>query len=414
MKLIFWISAGWVFYTYVGYPALLLILASMWQVTTDLRFLLGRRNRRRRRDAAAPAQVTVCFSAYNEGSVIAAKMRNCGELEYPAANLEILVGCDGCSDRTAALARAARLPNARILEFRERSGKPAVINRLAEQANGDILVFTDANTMIHPDALRQLLRHFSDPEVGCVCGELRLRPVQGGAPTEGIYWRYEVFLKFLESRLNMVLGANGALFAVRRELFEPVPQLGVIDDFLIAMRVRAKGFRIVYDPEAVGEEELAPDVRHEFKRRVRIGAGNFYALRYTSGLLNPAAGMVALAYWSHKVFRWIAPIHMAAALITATLLAGDPFYATCALAGAAIGVWAWLGYRLELRKERGAFFRRALFTFPYYFLSMHIALLFGLVKSMRGTQTVIWNPTVREMAAVDVDEQESDARGVHA
>ena len=114
----------------------------------------------------------------------------------------------------------------------------------------------------------------------------------GGAPTEGIYWRYEVFLKFLESRLNMVLGANGALFAVRRELFEPVPPLGVIDDFLIAMRVRAKGYRIVYDPEATGEEDLAPDVRHEFKRRVRIGAGNFYALRYTHALLSPSAGNV--------------------------------------------------------------------------------------------------------------------------
>jgi cellulose synthase/poly-beta-1,6-N-acetylglucosamine synthase-like glycosyltransferase len=414
MKLLFWISAAWVFYTYAGYPALLLAMASIWQIVTDLRFLLRRQNRRRRRDAAAMPQVTMLFSAYNEESVIAAKMRNCAELDYPAENLDVIVGCDGCSDRTAALARAARASNARIVEFSERSGKPSVINRLAADAKGDILIFTDANTMIQPDAVRLLLRHFSDPAVGCVCGELRLRPVQGGTPTEGIYWRYEVFLKFLESRLNMVLGANGALFAIRRELFEPVPQFGVIDDFLIAMRVRTKGYRIVYDPEAIGEEELAPDVRHEFKRRVRIGAGNFYALRYTSELLRPSAGRVALSYWSHKIFRWMAPIAMATAVISAAILAREPFYAGCALAGTAFGILAWIGYRLELRKERRAIFGRALFSFPYYFLSMHLALLFGLVKCVMGTQTVIWNPTAREITSADSEDQEPTVKGVHA
>src|SRR5437016_3487751 len=191
MKFIFWICTAWVFYTYAGYPALLLVLASVWQVMTDVRFSLGRRNRRQRRDAVAPPRVTLLFSAYNEEAVIAAKMRNCAELDYPAANLEILAGCDGCSDRTVQLARTARVANARVLEFRERSGKPAVINRLAEQATGDILIFTDANTMIRPDAVRLLLRHFNDPAVGCVCGELRMRSMEGGAYTEGIYWRYE-------------------------------------------------------------------------------------------------------------------------------------------------------------------------------------------------------------------------------
>jgi cellulose synthase/poly-beta-1,6-N-acetylglucosamine synthase-like glycosyltransferase len=414
MKLIFWISAAWVFYTYAGYPALLLFLASVWQVVTDLRFSLGRRNRRRRRDGTAPSKVTLLFSAYNEEAVVEEKMKNCADLDYPAANLEILVGCDGCSDRTAALARAARLPNARILEFRERSGKPSVLNRLAKEATGDILIFTDANTMISPDAVRLLLRQFSDAGVGCVCGELRLRSIEGGAYTEGIYWRYEVFLKFLESRLNMLLGANGALFAIRRELFEPVPKLGVIDDFLIAMRVRAKGYRIVYNPEAIGEEEVAPDVRHEFKRRVRIGAGNFYALRYTSGLLSPSAGMVALSYWSHKVFRWVAPLAMAVAFLSAAALAREPFYAGCVLAAAAFGILACIGYRVELRNQRSRFFGHALFSVPYYFVSMHLALMFGLVKCLRGTQTVIWNPTARETAAPEMEEPEPAEKGVHA
>ena len=171
---------------------------------------------------------------------------------------------------------------------------------------------------------------------------------------------------------------------------------------------------IVYDPEAIGEEELAPNVRHEFKRRVRIGAGNFYALRYTSDLLKPSAGMVALAYWSHKVFRWIAPVFMATAALSAAALARDPFYASCALLGAAFGVLAWIGYRLELRKERRGIFKHALFSFPYYFLSMHLALLFGLVKCIRGTQTIIWNPTAREAPIPETEQQASRATGVHA
>jgi cellulose synthase/poly-beta-1,6-N-acetylglucosamine synthase-like glycosyltransferase len=210
------------------------------------------------------------------------------------------------------------------------------------------------------------------------------------------------------------LGANGALFAIRKELFEPVPQLGVIDDFLIAMRVRSKGFRIVYNPEAIGEEELAPDVRHEFKRRVRIGAGNFYALRYTSGLLNPSAGLVALAYWSHKVCRWVCPIAIAAAVISAIALAGEPFYAACALGSAAFGMLAWIGYRRELGKTRGRIWKGPMFSVPYYFVSMHLALLLGLIRCLRGTQTIVWNPTAREVAGSEGDEVATSAKGVHA
>ena len=411
MKIIFWISTTLVLYTYGGYPLLLLMLASIHQVVTDLKFALGRRNRRRRRDMTVPPRVTLLFSAYNEEQVIAAKMTNCEQLDYPTEQLEVLVGCDGCSDSTAALARNARLGHARVLDYAERSGKPAVINRLVEEAGGEILVFTDANTIIRPDALRQMVRHFSDPEVGCVCGELRFLAEQGGVASEGVYWKFEVFLKFLESRLNMMLGANGALFAVRKDLFEPVPQHGVIDDFLIAMRVRSKGYSIVYDPEAVGEEELAPGVKHEFKRRVRIGAGNFYALRYTGGLLSPTAGMVALSYWSHKVFRWIAPLGMTLSLVSAAALAREPFYALWALGGALFGILGWIGYRLELRKESSRLFNPAVFSVPYYFLSMHLALLFGLVKCLRGTQTVVWNPTARDLA---VKKNEPSTKGAHA
>jgi cellulose synthase/poly-beta-1,6-N-acetylglucosamine synthase-like glycosyltransferase len=398
MKVLFWVSSGWVFYTYLGYPVLLLLLASLWQVRTDLKFSLARSNRRGRTQSGPPS-VSFLLSAYNEEAVIAQKMENCAQIEYPRDRLEILVGCDGCSDNTAAIARAANAPNARVIEFSQRGGKPAVLNQLAAACTGQILVFTDANTMLQPDALMALTRQFSSPDVGCVCGELRLRSASGAA-AEGIYWRYEVFLKFLESRLNMLLGANGALFAIRRELFEPVPQFGVIDDFLIAMKVHERGYRIVYNPEAIGEEEFAPSVRHEFRRRVRIGAGNFYALRYTAKLLRPSAGMVALSYWSHKVFRWLSPVAMAVALISAATLAGEPFFAVCAISGILFGLLGCIGHYLELRKGNNA-----LFSIPYYFLSMNLALFFGLTKCLRGRQSIVWSPTREQTVAAEEDQK---------
>lgn len=389
MKTLFWVGACFVLYAYVGYPILLLALASLRQLAADIAFAAGRRERRHR---LGPARfsVSLVFSAHNEAAVIAEKLRNTAALDYPPDQLEILIGCDGCTDETAALARSSGLPNCRVFEFEERSGKPAMLNRLVPEARGEIVVFCDANTMISPDAIACLVRHFSSPEVGCVCGELRLRSPEGTIRSEGLYWRYETFLKFLESRLNMLVGANGGLFAIRRELFRPLPQHAIIDDFLIAMQIRAAGKRVLYDPEAVASEAAAEPAQ-EFRRRVRIGAGNFYALRYTWRMLNPAAGLVALAYWSHKVFRWTVPFAVAASLFAAVMLAAHPFYAACLVAAAALAVLTACEHRL-LRAGRS----HRLLSIPYYFVSMNLALFLGLVRCLRGTQTVVWSPTARD------------------
>ena len=233
------------------------------------------------------------------------------------------------------------------------------------------------------------MRHFNRPEIGCVCGELRLRS-RGQANGEQLYWRFETLLKFLESRLNMLVGANGALFAIRRSLYVPVPADGVVDDFLIAMNVRAAGYRVVYDPEAIAWEEVAPSARHEFRRHVRIGAGNFQALRYTWRQLNPLAGAVALAFWSHKVCRWLVPPVMAAAQLSAVLLAREPVYGLAAALGGVLVLLALLGHRLDLHARYWA-----PASIPYYFLSMNLALLLGLLTFVRGAQSIVWTPTAR-------------------
>lgn len=394
MRLIFWISVGLLVYTYGGYPLVLIVLASLKQLTSDLRFGLARRTRRASRDTADCPRVSIVFAAHNEEAVIARKMLNCARLDYPARSLEILVGCDGCTDATAAFARVAAPPNVSVYEFVDRCGKAAVLNKLLPLARGEIVVFCDANTAFEPDAIRALVRHFKRPEIGCVCGELRLRSSDGNATGEQLYWRYETLLKFLESRLNMLVGANGALFGIRRSLFAAIPTDGIVEDFLIALNVRAAGYGVVYDPEAIAWEDVAPTARQEFRRRVRIGAGNFHALRHTWHLLNPMAGAVALAFWSHKVCRWLVPLALAAAQISAAVLASEPLYRVAAALGGVLVLLALLGLRFDLRARYWA-----PASIPYYFLSMNLALLLGLIAFVRGTQSIVWTPTARITAS---------------
>jgi cellulose synthase/poly-beta-1,6-N-acetylglucosamine synthase-like glycosyltransferase len=392
-------SAGLVLYTYLGYPLVLVLLANVKQIAADVRFGFGKRNRRRSRGSAQLPKISLVFAAHNEARVIGQKMRNCKYLDYPADRLEILLGCDGCTDRTATLARQANAPNARILEISDRGGKPATLNLLVPLAQGDIVVLCDSNTMLQPETLMSLVRHFEERNVGCVCGELRLVDRDQKRGSESLYWKYETMLKFLESRLNMLVGANGGIFAIRRELFSPLPPDGIIDDFLVAMRIRAAGYRVVYDPEAVAVEELAESVRHEFRRRIRIGAGNFHALKYTWKLLNPAMGWVAFSYWSHKVFRWVVPLALCIAEASAILLASDLRYAGVAALGAVIVGLGLAGYRLDLRGVHWA-----PFTLPYYFLSMNLALLLGFVRFLQRSQSTVWEPTQRpRFSMIDAD-----------
>jgi cellulose synthase/poly-beta-1,6-N-acetylglucosamine synthase-like glycosyltransferase len=389
LRVAFWSSVGLVVYTYLVYPAIVFLLAGISQVAADLRFALFRGERRRGGEEHRPS-VSLVIAAHNEEAVIEEKMRNCEALDYPRERLEILVGCDGCNDRTVDLARAAGLPHARVVDFAERSGKPAVLNRLLEQAKGDLVVFSDANTMLDAAAVSHLGGRFADPTVGCVCGDLRITPAEGGTRSESIYWRLEVLLKFMESRLGLLLGANGGIYAIRRELFEPLPRNGIIDDFLVAMHVRGAGYQVVFDPEAFATEAAALRVRDEFRRRIRIGAGGFHALGLTASMLSPFAGRIAFSYWSHKVLRWLVPFLLPVAYVSALLLSRERFYALAAAAGTALLLLAVVGHALERSRLRWV-----PFMLPYYLLSMNVALFLGFVRFLTGGQTAVWERTER-------------------
>lgn len=391
MAIAFWIaviSLGLPVYSYFGYPVLLFLAASAVQTAKDAAYVIRRRERRSR--AASLPSVSIIIAAYNEEASISSTLKHCLASDYPETDLEILVGCDGCSDGTAHVARATGGPRVRVFDFPERRGKISVISDLAARAKGEILVFTDANTRIDPDAVRNLARHFSDPDIGAVCGELRLAKPQGGEADEGLYWRYELVLKMLESRLKAVLGANGALYALRSALFPKVPPDIITDDFVIPMKVRAAGRAVIYDPEAVAVEDAPADVSAEFRRRLRIGAGNWQALGVCASLLLPWKGFVALAFWSHKILRWFTPLLLLTGFAANLWLLDQTPWRVAFAGQVAFYCSAALGRALRrMGKPAGPF------KLPAYFAAINVALLIGLIRGALGLQKPAWQTTPR-------------------
>jgi len=386
---VFWSSAAAALYAYAIFPQLMFVFAAMKQTWRDVRFLLLRESRRRLPRREFEPRVAMLVAAFNEEAIIAEKLRNAQELDYPAEKLELLLGLDAPEDATAEVARAHAALNQQVIQFPARRGKLAVINDLAARSNADILVFSDANTILAPDAIRALVRHFADEATGAVCGELRVVSPSGKVEMESLYWRYEVALKFLENRLNCVLGANGGVYAVRRELFRPLDNW-IVEDFQLPMEIRFAGRRVVYDPEAIGMEEAAPSLAAEYHRKVRIGAGACQTMLRNPQFLNPFAGIPAFAYFSHKVLRWLAPLFLLAALVACALLAREPLYAAALGLQLVFYALAWLGYVRLARGKAGG-----LAGTVFYFCSMNLALLHGMFRYLTGRQQALWSATPR-------------------
>lgn len=391
---IFWACLGVVLYTYAVYPLLLFALASLTQTARDLSFVLGRRPRRTADREHLVPSLAMLVAAYNEQDVIEAKLHNTAALDYPVGRFEFLLGLDAPDDSTPGRAQSVSHPGFRVFHFAERRGKLSVLSDLLERTSAEILVFSDANTQLASDCLRKLTRHFVNPAVGAVCGELRVVSPGGKAEMESLYWRYEIALKFLENRLNCVLGANGAVFAVRRELYRP-PASAIVEDFQVPMDIRFAGHRVVYDPEAVATEEVAPTHADEFRRKVRIGTGVYQTLASSPKFLNPLKGLPAFAYLSHKVLRWLAPLLLVALLASNVILApAAPLYLVLLATQTAFYLFAGFGW-LRVRNGRSA----GIAGVAFYFTSMNLALLLGLFRLFGGRQQAVWASTPRRVPA---------------
>jgi len=391
-ELIFWLCITAVAYNYVGYPLLLFVMSAFVQTRSDLLYLVRRHSRRRSRAGVKFPRVAVLIAAHNEETVIEAKVRNCLEIDYPADRVEFLMGLDAPTDSTAELLNRHSSERLRVFHFAVRRGKLGVLCDLARRTSADVLVLTDANTMLERTAVRNLVRHFADPEVGAVSGEeIRVAAPGSEASAEGLYWRYESAVKILESRLNCSLGGNGAALAVRRRLFSPREQ-SIVEDFQIPLEIRFQGYRVVYDPEAIAVEEIAPTWSAQFARRVRIGAGNYQTFFGHPEYLNPCKGFLAFAFFSHRVLRWLAPVFLPAAFVCGLLAATRPAFAVVTAAQCIFYLAAATGWWLKKQAKPLRWF-----SVPFHFCSMNVALFLGLVRFLQGRQNLAWQPTPRRL-----------------
>src|SRR6266853_1127228 len=385
LAIVFWIAVGCILHTYVIYPLLLVALDAIGQALGAWGYLGGNERRRPQARLGLP-NVSVLIAAYNEQGCIGRRIENLLEQDYPADKLEILVGSDASTDETDAIVQRYAARGAKLWRA-ERSGKAGVLSRLVALAKGDVLVMTDANTEFERDAIRRLVQPLREDDVGLVCGRLRLHSPAGAPVTESAYWKLESLLKLYESRRGCVMGANGGIYAVRKDLFPPLPEGTVVDDFVAALRVLAAGSSVRYEPEAVGHEEAAPDHAGEYRRRVRIAAGCFKALSQHRDLLSPRHGFTAFALWSHKVLRWLVPHAMIMAMIANVFLAPrSNLYAFLLLAQCGVYTLAALGLLGTSPRHL-----RKLTDPAAHFVEMNAALLVGFLKFSRGTQGQTWS-----------------------
>jgi cellulose synthase/poly-beta-1,6-N-acetylglucosamine synthase-like glycosyltransferase len=372
---IFWFSAATVGYAYAGYPAVIYLLSRCFgrvptpPVETDL-----------------PA-LSLLIAAHNEEAVLEQRISNALALDYPAEKLEIAIASDGSDDQTVAIARRFG-SRVRVLAFPRRRGKAAALNASIPELTGEIVILSDANTQIAPRAARRLARWFSDPRVGAVCGKLVLVDPAEGRNVDSLYWRYETFLKKCEGRLGGLLGANGAIYAIRRDAYQPIPDQTIIDDFAIPLLAKLhSGCSIIYDTSAIGWEQTPRHLRQEFDRRARIGAGGFQAIGMLWPLLDPRRGWIAFTFLSHKIIRWLCPFFLAAALLSSILVSRWALLGQMGFYAAATAIYLSSG---KLRMPR-------LLRLASMFTSMNAALLVGFIRWLRGSQRGTWRPTERSI-----------------
>jgi len=385
IEILFWIGIGIVFYTYLGYGIVLYLMVKIKELFVKPRLP--------RLPETLP-EATLLIAAYNEEAIVASKMVNCRQLDYPADKLRLVWITDGSNDNTNE--RLKEYPEVTVLYQPRRQGKTAALNRALPYVNTPYVIFTDANTMLNKGAIKEIIRQFSDPRVGCVAGEKRveIQAEQGATAGEGIYWKYESALKRLDYRLYSAVGAAGEPFALRPSLFEQMPPDTLLDDFILSLRIAMKGYKIAYSKEAYALEGASLNMREEEKRKVRISAGGLQSVWRLRGLLNMFRyGILSFQYVSHRVLRWtLTPVVLFALLPLNLLLActGHTLYTVILALQLAFYLMGYLGYKMEQRN-----LRNKLLFIPYYFLFMNINVIRGYSYLAKHKGTGAWEKAKR-------------------
>jgi cellulose synthase/poly-beta-1,6-N-acetylglucosamine synthase-like glycosyltransferase len=381
LKLLFWISAALVIYVYFGYPVLVDLLSRLRKVG--------------RESFPVPPElphVTVIIPAHNEEHWIARKVENTLDLDYPKGEMEVVVASDGSGDATAAIAGEFADRGVRVVAFPSRLGKQEMLNQLVPKATGEIIVATDANALLQPDALRKLLRRFSNPEVAGATGRRVCIIQKQSAPSvgEGLYWRYESWIKESESRLHSCLGAHGQLYAIRKSVFPHVEKVG--EDFFIPTKVIAStGQRVVYEPEAVAAIPAAANLRIAFERKTRAHVSFLLTLPMIRELLVPWRSPVWWQLISHHLLRMVAvPALLLALACSAMLAPANRLYLTVFLAEAVFILLAAGGAVLATYGRQPK-----LLYVPFYFIFTNAALGLAWLRWTARKYDFAWQRTER-------------------
>lgn len=374
MKAIFWLSLVSIIYTYIGYLAVLYIFS----------LFKGRK--------ALPGgdyypSVSFIIAAYNEEKGIGKKLEDSIRLDYPKDKLEIIVASDASTDRTDEIVNSFSDKGVKLVRQGTRKGKTLAQNLAVSLAKSEILVFSDATTIYKADAIRKLVRHFEDFNIGCVGGEEHFIKSDNEISEEaGFFWKYETLIRRKESDFNTMIGVSGCIFAIRRELYEPLEGT-LIEDFALPLQVASKGFKVIYDAEAVGYERAAKDTKAELSRKARIVSGGINVVFMMKRLLNPLKyPILSFQIISHKILRWLSPIFMITLFISNMFLLRDGIGFLIIGAGQiSFYMFAFAGY---------IFKAPAILRLVYHFSVINLAAIIGMARFLKGDKKVLWE-TVR-------------------
>ncbi len=372
-------------YTYIGYGLLIFVLVKLKRVNNlpIVKYQLP--------------SIVHLIAAYNEEKDIRKKIKNSLELDYPESKYEVWIITDGSSDKTQEIVKEYK--KVRLFHQDKREGKIHAVNRVMPLIHSEVTVFSDANTVLNREALKLLVAHYQNKEVGGVSGEKRIaleKSDDASSSGEGIYWKYESFLKKYDYKLYSVVGAAGELFSIRTDLYEHIPKDTLIEDFYLTLTIAKKGFRIAYEPNAFATEKSSSSVKEESKRKIRISAGGLQAIWRLRDLLNIVKyGWLSFQFVSHRVLRWtLAPLALPVVFIVNLILAlnGQVFYQVLLFLQITCYLLAFLGWLLQKQKLK----LKILFV-PYYFVFMNISVYLGFIRLVTGKQSVTWERAERKV-----------------
>ena len=382
INILFWSILFITIHSYLIYPCVIFILSHFF---------------RENKSPHDPTySVSIIISAFNEEKVIRERIINISHLDYDFNHVEVLIGSDCSTDNTnhILMDMQKKFPWLSVHIFESRRGKASVINDLVAKAQNEIIVFTDANTIFDVNSLKLLIRQFGDPSIGGVCGRLVLlepKSKVSDSVEEKKYWEYETFIKKYEGKCGVLIGANGGIFAIQRNLFKQLP-IGkpITDDIFITLMIHQQNYKFSYEYDAFAFEDVGYEIIHEFNRKTRFSATNLETMFYYKDLIFNRNFLLSYAFWSHKILRWMTPIFLISIFFLNILLWNESVFQMLLYVQFLFYFLSFIGFLKRNSKNKIKFI-----TIPFYFSMTNIAMLIGMINYFLKRQTAFWQSTPR-------------------